>query len=197
MDSTETLLSIFVGIGLSAACGFRIFIPLLITSLAAKSGHLTLAEGFDWIASTPAVVTFSIATVLEVTAYYVPWLDNALDSVATPAAVIAGTIITASMVSDVSPYLQWSLAVIAGGGVAGAVQGMTVLARGASTAATGGLANPVVATAEMGGSLVLGGLSTVAPIAAVILIPCMLGVVGYKIYNRKANRQPPVIEPSS
>src|SRR6266404_582426 len=97
----ETLLSICVGIGLSAACGFRVFVPLLVMSIAALSGHLTLAHGFEWIGSYPALVAFAVATCLEIAGYYIPWVDNLLDTIATPAAIIAGTIITAAMVTDV------------------------------------------------------------------------------------------------
>src|SRR6478672_7212872 len=150
----ETVLSICLGIGLSAACGFRIFVPLLIMSIASLSGHLQLGQGFAWIATYPALITFAVATCLEIAGYYVPWVDHLLDTISTPAAVIAGTIINASMVSGMSPFLKWTLAVIAGGGAAGLVQGATVLARGASTATTAGLANPILATIELAGSVV-------------------------------------------
>src|SRR5438132_1158159 len=130
----ETLLSVCLGIGLSAACGFRVFVPLLAMSIASLSGHLTLAHGFDWIRSFPALVTFCVATCLEIAGYYIPWVDNLLDTIATPVAIIAGTLVTASVVNDVSPLLRWTLAIIAGGGAAGLAQGTTVVARGASSA---------------------------------------------------------------
>src|SRR5436190_19684327 len=133
----EIFLSLCLGIGLSAACGFRVFVPMLIMSIASLSGHLSLAHGFEWIGSYPALIAFSVATCLEVAGYYIPWLDHLLDTIATPAAIVAGTIITASMVTDVSPLLKWTLAIIAGGGAAGMVQGTTVLARGASGITTG------------------------------------------------------------
>src|SRR5437764_9696014 len=123
----ETLLSICVGIGLSAACGFRVFVPLVIMSVAALTGHLTLARGFEWIGSYPALVAFAVATCLEIAGYYIPWVDHLLDTVATPAAIIAGTLVSASLVADVSPLLRWALAIIAGGGAAGMVQATTVL----------------------------------------------------------------------
>src|SRR6266571_8977967 len=121
----ETLLSICVGIGLSAACGFRVFVPLLVMSIAALSGHLTLAHGFEWIGTYPAVVAFAVATCLEIAGYYIPWVDHLLDTVATPVAIIAGTLVSASMVTDLSPFLKWTLAIIAGGGAAGMVQATT------------------------------------------------------------------------
>jgi hypothetical protein len=182
----ETLLAICAGLGLSAACGFRVFVPMLIMSIAVHAGHLHVSPGFAWIGSTPAIVAFSLATALEIGGYYIPWLDHFLDTVSTPAAVVAGTIVTASMITDVSPFLRWTLAVIAGGGLAGAVQGTTVLARIASTAATGGLGNPLLATLELGGS-VFGSLAAViAPFVAIMLV---MGVVAFLIVRalRKRN----------
>jgi hypothetical protein len=134
----QELLGVFIGIGLSATCGFRIFVPLLGMSIAHQAGALSFSPGFEWIGSWPATIAFGIAMIIEIAAYYIPWLDNLLDTIATPAAVVAGTIITASMVGDVSPLMRWSMAIIAGGGIAGLVQGSSELVRGASTASTGG-----------------------------------------------------------
>src|SRR5580765_4989692 len=100
-----TLLSVILGIGLSAACGFRIFVPFLVAGIAARTGHLTLGPSFIWMASTPALIALSVATVLEVGAYYIPWLDHVLDLVATPAAVGAGIVMTASVVTGLDPML--------------------------------------------------------------------------------------------
>ena len=181
----EVILSVLVGVGLSAACGFRVFIPLLVISIASKTAHLTLAPGFDWMGTWPAIVAFSVATALEVTAYYVPWLDNLLDTIATPTAIVAGVIVTAACVGDMSPFLKWTTAVIAGGGAAGAVQVMTVAARGASTMLTGGLGNSVVATAENAGSVVMSVLAVFVPIAAIIAIVAFVSLLAWRILRRR------------
>src|SRR5215204_4144976 len=118
----EILLSIAIAIGLSAACGFRVFVPCLVMSVAAQAGYLQLASGWEWIGSTPALIAFALAAILEIAAYYVPWLDNLLDTIATPAAVVAGVVATAAVVSGMSPFLTWTLAAIAGGGAAGLIQ---------------------------------------------------------------------------
>ena len=191
----ETLLGISLGIGLSAACGFRVFVPLLVMSIASLSGHLTLASGFQWIGSYPALVTFSVATILEIGGYYIPWVDHLLDTVATPAAIVAGTVTTAAMVGDMSPYLKWTLAAIAGGGVAGMVQGTTVLARGVSTATTGGLGNPFFATIELGGALFTSVLALLAPLLAVGFIGVLLFLVGGKVLRKFRKAQPSAIPP--
>jgi hypothetical protein len=179
----ETVMAICVGIGLSAACGFRVFVPLLVMNIAALSGHLALAHGFEWIGSYPALVAFAVATAVEVAGYYVPWVDHLLDTIATPAAIIAGTIITASMVTHLSPFLRWTLAVIAGGGAAGLVQGTTVLTRGASTITTAGFGNPIVATLELGGAIVTSILAIVAPVLAVVLLAALLLLCGRNLLH--------------
>jgi len=166
----ETLLGLAIGIGLSAACGFRIFVPMLGISIAALSGHVTLSAGFEWIGTWPAVAAFGTATALEIGGYYIPVLDNLLDSIATPAAIVAGTIVTASMVGDMSPLLKWSLALIAGGGVAGVVQSGTVALRAGSTGTTGGIANPLLSTLEMAGSVVTTALAILLPLAGLLLV---------------------------
>jgi hypothetical protein len=185
----EQVLSICVGIGLSAACGFRVFLPLLVMSIASLSGHLSLAHGFEWIGTYPALVSFSVATCVEIAGYYVPWLDHLLDTLASPAAIVAGTIITASAVTDMSPFLKWTLAVIAGGGAAGIVQSATVLTRGASTVATAGLANPVVATVELAGATITSIMALVAPILVVLLLLVVVFFVGRKVLRKAASVQ--------
>src|SRR5207247_4235824 len=119
--------------------------------------------------------------------YYIPWVDNLLDTVASPAAVIAGTLVTASLVAGMSPFLKWTLAVIAGGGIAGLVQGTTVLTRGASSAGTGGLANPILATAELGGALITSFLSLVVPVLVALAIVVLLFLAGWRFFQKRPN----------
>lgn len=166
----DHVLAALVGVGLAASCGFRVFVPLLAVSIAARTGYLSVSESFAWLASWPALVALSIATVAEIGAFYIPWLDHALDAVASPAAVVAGTILFAATVTDVDPFLQWSLAIIAGGGSAAMVQGATVASRAASTTTTVGLGNFVVATLETLAGFFFSALSIVAPILAVALL---------------------------
>jgi hypothetical protein len=172
----ETVLSLCVGVGLSAACGFRVFVPFLIMSVASLAGHLDLASGFEWIGTYYALVAFGTATLVEVLGYYIPWVDNLLDTVATPAAIVAGTVATAAMVVGVSPFLKWSLAIIAGGGAAGVIQLGTVTLRGASSTTTGGLGNFVVSTGELAGSIVATLIAIVLPLIAIVMVvvACLL-----------------------
>ena len=181
----ETPLGLMIGIGLSAACGFRVFVPLLGLSIASMSGQVTVSGGFEWIGSWPALVAFTIATIVEIAAYYIPWVDNLMDTITTPAAIIAGTMMTAAMVHDMSPFLKWSLALIAGGGTAGIIQGGTVLLRGASLTTTGGLGNLVVAKIELMGALVITVLTIFIPVIALIVIAC----AGYKLFSYALRRK--------
>lgn len=182
----EILLGLLIGIGLAAACGFRVFVPLLGTSIAALSGHLHLAAGFEWLATWPALVALSVATLLELAAYSIPWFDHLMDSIAAPAAVVAGTILTASMVGDVSPFMRWSLGLIAGGAVAGTTQLGTMALRGLSTAFTGGIGNSVVSIGELLGSVLMTLLALFLSVLGFVLalVACMFAV---KLLLKKRN----------
>jgi hypothetical protein len=181
----EMFLSIAIGIGLSAACGFRIFVPFLVMSVAAQAGYLELAAGWEWIGSLPALVAFGIASVLEIVAYYVPWLDNVLDTIATPAAVVAGIVATAAVISGMSPFLTWTLAAIAGGGAAGIIQTGTVLMRSMSSMTTLGMGNFAVSTSELAGSFFIAVLSFMLPIFTLILVLFLMLWVWRRLRHRR------------
>jgi hypothetical protein len=144
-------------------------------------------HGFEWLGSYPALIAFSVATCLEIAGYYIPWVDHLLDTMATPAAVIAGTIASASVIGDISPLLKWTLAAIAGGGSAGLIQGTTVVLRGASTATTAGLANPVVATAELAAATGVSLVALVAPLLAAIVVVGLIFLL-VRTLLRRSNR---------
>lgn len=205
------LIAIFAGVGLAAACGFRVFVPLFIASLAANTGleafgdvnfQEMLGADFEWLGSTPITIALGVATVLEVGSYYIPWLDNALDSIATPAAVVAGTFISGAMLPEFmgDDAFKWIVATIMGGGTAGIVQGASVITRGASTATTGGIGNPAVSTAELGGSVLTAGLAVMIPMVAAILVVVMLFYfirTIFRFFVRRAERKRAASEPPS
>ena len=173
----DLLAAIAAGIALAAACGFRVFLPLMATSIAARAGYIDPSSGFEWLNSNVALALFGAASVAEVAGYYIPWFDHALDTIASPAAVIAGTVVAAAAFGDVHPAIKWSSALIAGGGAAAAVQGGTVATRAISGGTTGGLGNPVVATFELLASAVMSILAIVLPIVALIVTIILLFIV--------------------
>jgi Domain of unknown function (DUF4126) len=180
---TPTILSIFLGIGLASATGFRVFLPLFVLSLASYFDMWEISATFEWIGKLPALITLAIAMIAEIFAYYIPVVDNFLDTIAAPLAAIAGTIIMVSTVINLDPVMTWSLALIAGGGTATAMQGMTTLTRFASTVKTGGLANPIITTAETGTSIFLSVLSIFAPVFVVFFVVILLFIT-YKMYKK-------------
>lgn len=184
--AVETVTAVGLGVALAAACGFRVFVPLFGMGLAAHLGHLSLAPEMRWAAATPALVALGTATVAEVAAYYVPWLDHALDVIASPAAVLAGIVASAAVLVDLPPMLRWGTALVAGGGAAGLVQGATVLLRAKSGLATGGAANPLVATVELGGALVVTLLALLLPLLALAL------ALGLVVWAWRRRRRPAV-----
>lgn len=191
----ETLLSLALGLGLAAACGFRVFVPLLALGVAVRTGHVDVSSGFAWVGSEAALIAFGVATLLEVGGYYVPWIDNLLDTVATPTAVVAGILVTASVVTDTSPFVRWTLAVLAGGGAATAVQAVTVAARQLSSVATFGFGNVVVATGEALGAVVMALLALVVPLLGFFLV-LVLVAVGVRWFLFREPRLSGSVEPS-
>lgn len=169
-----TILGVMLGLGMAAAAGLRVFVPLLLAAIAVRTGHLHPAAGFARLGSTPALVMFGTAAVIEALAYLVPWLDHLLDTVATPAAVVAGSALVAAVAIDLPPEVRWPLALIAGGGLAGLVQLGTVGARGVSTATTGGFGNPLFALLETGGAVLLAGLALLLPALALVLVVALV-----------------------
>jgi Domain of unknown function (DUF4126) len=166
-----------------------VFVPLLVMSVFAYTGHLELAKGFAWVGTIPALVAFSTATVVEIAAYYVPWVDNLLDSISGPSAVIAGAVVTASAVTDVDPFVKWSLAIIGGGGIAGIVSGSTAIVRGVSTVTTAGLGNPLVSTVELGVSFVLSLLAVLLPLIALAVVLVLVVVLSKRLFRGRARSQ--------
>ena len=170
MTTIDILLSVALGVALAAAVGLRVFLPLLVLSIAAYSGAIPLSDSFQWLGTLPALIMLAIAAVVEIGAYYIPGVDNLLDTIATPAALIAGTVVAAAVMTDLPPLVKWTTAVIAGGGAAGLTQGVTSLLRAKSTLGTGGLGNAAVATGELGGSVLLSALAIFAPLVALIIV---------------------------
>lgn len=185
----EILIAICSGIGLAAACGLRVFLPLLALSAGAKLGLVTPSEGWEWIASTPALVALSCATFVEVAGYSVPWIDHALDTLATPLAVTAGAVAalsTMGVVSGIDPMVSHAGALLTGGAAAGAVQGASVLTRAASTTLTAGVANPVISWIQNAVSAAFSLIAIVAPVVAGLALLLIAAIL-----VRRWTRRPP------
>ena len=184
------IISAFICIGLAAATGFRVFMPMFAVSLASYLGWIPMNESFEWLAGLPTLITTGIAMVAEILAYYIPFIDHLLDTISVPLATIAGSVMFASQFADIGTFPQWALALIAGGGTAAAISSGFAGTRAASTATTGGLGNSVVATTETAGAGIMSFLALVAPviafIAAVALIITVL-VLGKKLWRKFRN----------
>jgi hypothetical protein len=175
MDTSfASLLSIALGVGLAAATGFRVFLPLLIAAIAARAGWIPLNDAFAWLASTAALFTLGTAALLETMAYYIPGVDHALDVIAGPATTAACVVASASVMADVPPGVLWPVAIIAGGGIAGLTKGSAALVRAKTGLATGGLGNPVVSTAETVGAAGLSILAIALPLVCLALVVFLL-----------------------
>jgi hypothetical protein len=187
----ETLVTVLIGISLSAAAGLRLLIPFLAMSLAALLGHFPLADNLQWLDTPTALEGLGIAVAIETLIYYIPWLDHFLDLIALPTAMVAGTLITAAFSADLDlqPFWQWSLAIIAGGGTAGAMKGLSGLTRIVSTATTGGLANFIVTTLELLAALGISVLAIAVPtLAMVCVVSLMAALLGRAAWHRWSHK---------
>jgi len=166
----ETILSICLGVGLAASAGFRVFLPLLAVSLAGHYDIIPLNGDWEWIGNFTTILVLLVATLLEVLAYFIPWFDNLLDTIAIPLAAVAGTAVMVSTVANLSPMYTWALAIIGGGGTAATIKSTMGASRLTSSATTGGIANPVIATVETGTATVMSVASVFAPLVAIIFV---------------------------
>lgn len=176
----DIAIGVFLGLGLAASCGFRVFVPLLITSIGSLFGWVHLSHGFEWMGSWPAFVIFLTATIAEIGAYYIPWLDNILDTVSVPLATAAGTLLSVSFMTELPPMVQWTLGIIVGGGTAAIIKTAAGATRLGSSASTGGFTNWIVATVEHIASFIMSILSYLLPV--IMGITAVL-IFGYSIYR--------------
>lgn len=177
------MLTIFLGIGLAASAGFRVFLPLFALSMAAHAGMWELNPGWEWLGSLSALITLGVATLVELFAYFIPWVDNLLDSLSMPLAALAGTAVMVSTLTGMDPVITWSLAIIAGGGTATAIKGASAGSRLASSLGTGGLANPLVSTVETATASAISLASILAPVLAAFMVIIVLALV-FRIYRK-------------
>lgn len=178
----ESLITIALGIGLAAAAGFRVFVPLFALSLAAYLGVWPLNEQWQWLASPFAVMVLAAACIAEALAYLIPWFDNLLDTLAVPLAGIAGTAVMASTMADLNPAVTWALAIIGGGGAAAAIKGVNAGGRLVSTATTGGIANPIFSIWETVSATVMSVLAIFFPALAAIAV-VVIAFIMYKLWR--------------
>lgn len=185
----ELITAIAIGIGLSASCGFRVFVPMLVASIAAKAGIFPVTEGFQWLAGWPALITFGTATIIEIIAYYIPFIDNLLDSITTPLAVGAGTLLLTSVLPVDNDLLKWVTGFIAGGGTAAVIQGGSVMTRLASSKLTAGTGNAVVATGEHAAAFGVSALSLFTPVFVAIIILILTVYIVFRLFRRLSGRK--------
>ena len=186
-ESFDLLFGVALGIGLAAATGFRVFVPLLIAGLAARAGWLPLVDSFAWLQSTPALAALGTAAAVEILAFYIPGLDHLLDVLAGPLTVIAGVLASASVMVDLPPEVRWPIAVIAGGGIAGITKATTAMVRAKGALVTGGLSNPVVSTAETAGAATVSILAIVAPL---LCLAVAIVMVAWALRRWRRSRSP-------
>ncbi|HPN36637.1 MAG TPA: DUF4126 domain-containing protein [bacterium] len=185
MMDKEIITAAALGIGLSASTGFRVFVPLLIAGIAARFGILPMNESFAWLSSDAALGSLGVATIVEIAAYYIPFVDNLLDHLSMPLSIGAGALISASVLPIDSEMAKWLSSFILGGGSAALVQGATAALRLGSSGTTGGAANFLLASGENIAAIVTPILSIILPIVMALLILLSFWIALRMIIRRK------------
>jgi hypothetical protein len=176
---------LLLGVALSAGSGFRVFIPLLVSNLAARFGLVSVSDNFGWMLSNTATFVLLVASVVEIASYYIAFIDNLLDGMALPASVVAGTLLTTQFLKIDDPTLQWGLGILAGGGVAGTIQAGTSLIRLGSTKFTGGFGNGFFSTFENFLSVAISLISLWIPLIMGVLAILLVFWMLKKLFRRR------------
>ena len=178
-------LSVATGIALAAAAGFRAFVPLLAAGLAIHFGYVEAAPGFAWLGEPVVLIALAIATVTEIAAYYIPGLDHVLDVIGAPVAVAAGIVAAAGVMVGLPDWLRWFAAIGLGGTVTTAGHALTAIGRAKTGAVSGGLGNPLFATGELAGSLLLATFALLLPFIALVLVIAIIAIVVQRRRRRR------------
>lgn len=183
--------SLAMGIGLSASCGFRVFIPLLAAAIGVKTGFLPVNDTWLWLGSWPSLIILISACIFELLAYYIPFVDNILDAIAAPISIAAGAIIATSLMPlDDYPAMQWGLGILAGGSAAGTIHLGSGFVRLLSSKFTAGTGNFLVSTTEnaaaVGGTISAFLLPIFTAIMVIFTIFLILWIAILRVSSKKA-----------
>jgi hypothetical protein len=183
----ETLQAVALAIALAACAGLRTFLPLFLAGLLSRAGWLVLGPSFQFLSSNRALILFGIASLIEILADKIPAVDHALDALSTPLRAGAGALLAASALGQVTDPLH-ALALGAAVGAPAALVPHAAKAglRAASTAFTGGLANPLLSFGEDVVTLLLFALSVLVPLAVVLLLVLAGVLLGQRLLARPA-----------
>lgn len=193
----ETISAVALGIGLAASTGFRVFIPLLVAGIASHFGVLPLGDNFAWMGSVPALITFGVAAVAEVLAYYIPFVDNLLDTIATPLSVGAGTLLMTSVFPADNEWMKWIMGFLVGGGAAATIQSGSALTRLMSSKFTAGAGNSVVSTGEGVAATGFSIMSLFMPVIVAVLLLVFVIVIlrlAYRKLLKKKKKETEIVE---
>lgn len=182
----QTITATALGIALAACCGFRVFVPMLVAGLASRFHIFNFSESFSWLSTTPALIALGAATIAEISAYYVPFIDNILDTISAPLAAVAGTLLATSVIPIDNEWMKWIIGIVAGGGGAGLVSSATGFLRLFSSKATLGTGNAVVSTGENAAAVTGSVLAFAIPMIMAVLFLMFFYWAIRKIYKRFA-----------
>jgi hypothetical protein len=184
--------------GLAAVAGIRAWLPLLLTGLLARFGLVHVGESFAFVSSTPALVLFGVATVVEIAGDKIPAIDHTLDMAGTFVRPAAGALLAAAAMYQIeSPLYACVLGLVIGAPTALVPHATKAAARAASSTFTAGLANPLLSFAEDGLAIGMFILAIVLPVLLVIACAIGFGLAVYVIRARAKRLPKPALAPTA
>jgi len=185
----EGLLDLASAFGLSTAAGLNAYIPMLTVAVLAKFTHLIeLQEPWSALTSWWIIALLAVLLVIEEIADKVPAVDTVNDVVQTLVRPTAGAILFAATTQssiNMHPILAFGCGVI----LAGTVHVVKAGARPAVTAATAGIANPVVSTVEDVVSAVTSFISVIFPYLVIVWVILLALTIFIVVRWRRRRRQ--------
>jgi len=180
---------ILMGVSLAACAGLRAFLPLLALGVGVRMGWMPVQPWLEWAGSNEALITFGVATLLELLADKVPVLDHALDTFHTFARPVAGALVAMGAFSQVSPEYATVLGIILGAPIAGGFHLAKAGTRVVSTTTTAGFGNPVLSIIEDIVAFVGVVMALLAPVLAAIGV-LLIGVFTLRWLRGRRWRNP-------
>jgi hypothetical protein len=149
---------------LTTSAGIRALLGLTLLSIATHLGLVHPAAPFTWLGSTTVTVILAGMALLEIFADKVPFLDHALHFVQLVTKPAAAAILVGGVTHPQSRDILIGLMAVGALNALG-IHAVTSSARVASTATTGGIANPFISIFE---DVIAAGVAVLAFVAPFI-----------------------------
>lgn len=186
LSLAHAVTAVALAIALAGCAGLRALLPIFATGLGVRAGLLDMGKQFAFLASDWALLTFGLASLVEMIGDKIPVVDHALDTVHTLLRPLSGSLLAAAALSSVSePATAAALGIILGAPTALVPHATRSAVRVTSTATTAGMANPLLSFIEDLLSFGLLALTVLAPLLAAVGMIALAVFVLKRVFRRR------------